>query len=187
MDISWGSEQARKFVTTVGLITSDGPHGPNVMSAEWTHQVSYSPGLIAVCLHPMHATTENIQKSREFGVNIAAHDQSTLASLAGGNKGKQTDKVAALKELGFKFYQAKQIKAPMIEGAALNVECKVVQELVTGDHITFIGEALDVKHNPDKPPLPFFDGKFWKFTETLPKPAQGELDRFAKVMAKHKK
>ena len=41
MDIPWGSEGTRKFVTNVGLITSDDPHGNNIMAAEWTHLVSY--------------------------------------------------------------------------------------------------------------------------------------------------
>ena len=40
-----------QFLTNVGLITSDGPYGPNVMAAEWTHHISYSPGLIAVNIH----------------------------------------------------------------------------------------------------------------------------------------
>ncbi|MBI2110294.1 hypothetical protein HYT51_00760, partial [Candidatus Woesearchaeota archaeon] len=47
VDLPWGDPRTIKFVTNVGLITSTGPHGDNVMSAEWTHQVSYSPGLIA--------------------------------------------------------------------------------------------------------------------------------------------
>jgi hypothetical protein len=29
MDIPWGSEPARKFATNVGLITTDGPNGPD--------------------------------------------------------------------------------------------------------------------------------------------------------------
>ncbi len=30
MNIGWGDPRLEKFVTGVGLITSDGPHGPNV-------------------------------------------------------------------------------------------------------------------------------------------------------------
>ena len=47
MDLSWNDRRTRQFVTNVGLITSVGPLGPNIMAAEWTHQISYSPSLIA--------------------------------------------------------------------------------------------------------------------------------------------
>jgi flavin reductase (DIM6/NTAB) family NADH-FMN oxidoreductase RutF len=47
MDLLWNDRRTRQFVTNVGLITSDGPLGPNIMAAEWTHHISYSPSLIA--------------------------------------------------------------------------------------------------------------------------------------------
>ena len=69
MEIPWGSEAAKKFVTNVGLITSNGPYGHNIMAAEWTHHVSYNPGLIAVCIRPTAATNANITKTKKFGRN----------------------------------------------------------------------------------------------------------------------
>lgn len=50
-----------KFITNVGLITSNGHFGTDVMACEWTHHISYRPGLIAVCIHPDKATHENIK------------------------------------------------------------------------------------------------------------------------------
>ncbi len=31
MDFKWSSEYHQKFITNVGLITSDGPNGPNII------------------------------------------------------------------------------------------------------------------------------------------------------------
>jgi hypothetical protein len=39
MDLLWNDRRTRQFVTNVGLITSDGPLGTNIMAAEWTHLV----------------------------------------------------------------------------------------------------------------------------------------------------
>lgn len=78
MDLPWGDERTVKFITNVGLITSDGPNRPNIMAAEWTHHISYKPGLIAVCVGSGTATLENIQKTKEFGVNLASVNQSEL-------------------------------------------------------------------------------------------------------------
>ena len=59
--------RTRQFLTNVGLITTDGPYGPNVMAAEWTHHISYTPSLIAINVRG-DATAENIDHSKEFGV-----------------------------------------------------------------------------------------------------------------------
>ena len=143
MDLPWGDERTRQFITNVGLITSDGPHGQNIMACEWTHHISYSPGLIAVCIKPDDATHANIQKTKEFGINLCAADHTVLSSVAGGYSGEDHDKIGALKELGFEFYRAKKIKPLMVRGAAMNVECKLVKELSLGDHTMFIGEVVE--------------------------------------------
>ena len=94
------------------------------MACEWTHHISYKPGLIAVSLGHTKATVENIRTSKEFGINLCASDQSVLASVAGGYTGAKYNKVNALKELGFEFYKAKRITSLMIKGAVLNIECR---------------------------------------------------------------
>jgi flavin reductase (DIM6/NTAB) family NADH-FMN oxidoreductase RutF len=83
MELSWNDRRTRQFLTNVGLITTDGPHGPNVMAAEWTHHISYNPSLIAINVRGNDATAENINHSKEFGVNLAADGQNILCSLGG--------------------------------------------------------------------------------------------------------
>ena len=102
MDLPWGDSRSNQFVTNVGLITSNGPYGNDIMAAEWTHHVSYKPGLIAVCINPKDATHANIEKTKEFGVSLCASDQNVLSSISGGYSGKNYDKIEALKEIGFK-------------------------------------------------------------------------------------
>ena len=138
MDLPWGEERTKQFVTNVGLITSNGPNGHDIMSAEWTFHVSYSPGLIAVCINRTDATHENIEKTKEFGVNLAASDQNIISSIAGGYHGNDYDKIKALKELGYKFFKAKKIDVMMVEGAAMSAECKLFKTIELGDHTTFV-------------------------------------------------
>ncbi len=82
----------RYFATTVGMITTDGKHGRNVMAAEWTLQVSYEPMLIAIFIHDS-PTLWNIRDSGTFGVNIASDDQAELVNIAGGYSGTEVDKL----------------------------------------------------------------------------------------------
>ena len=186
MDLGWDSEATEKFVTNVGLITSNGSHGQNIMACEWTHHISYSPGLIAVCIRLHKATAENIKETKEFGVNICSTDQSTMSSISGNYSGKEYNKVEALKELGFKFYKAKKINTLMVEGAAANIECKLIKLIDIGDHPLFVGEVVDVSVNP-KEPLAYYKGKYWKTSEKIAKPPQEILDKIERLLEKHKK
>ena len=95
MDLPWNDERSNKFITNVGLITSDGPFGADVMACEWTHHISYSPGLIAVCISPNKATYENIKQTKEFGVNLCSTEQSIMSSIAGGYTGSMYNKINA--------------------------------------------------------------------------------------------
>ncbi len=187
MDLQWGDEKTVQFITNVGLITSNGKHGHNIMACEWTHHVSYNPGLIAVCIHPGKATYENILKSKEFGVSITASDQSVLSSIAGSSSGKNTDKIKVLEELGFKFYKAKKIKTLMVEGAVLNLECKLIKKIKPGTHMIFIGEVISVNFNKEKTPIAYHKGMYGTVINNIPKPSDEERERFKQVIAKHKK
>ncbi len=186
MGLEWGSDATRKFATNVGLTTSNGPHGYNIMATEWTHHVSYNPPLITVCLNPNHATTANIRKTKTFGVNICAFDQNVLSSVSGNNTGKEVDKIKVLEDLGFEFYKAKKIDVLMVKGASMNAECRLVKEIELGDHIMFVGEAVQVSSS-DKPPLVLSGGKYWKLTENVQKPEKEFLNKIQKLVEKHTK
>ncbi|MGH9876448.1 MAG: flavin reductase family protein [Nitrososphaerales archaeon] len=187
MDLPWGDDRSKKFVTNVGLVTSKGPFGDDVMACEWTHQVSYSPGLIVVCISPKDATHENIKQTKEFGVSLCAADQSAMSSIAGGYSGKQYNKIAALKELGFEFYQGKKIKTLMVQGAAVSAECTLVNEYSLGDHTMFVGEVVEASNNPDKEPLAYYNGRYWIMNTNVTKPSQEERERVRKVVEQFKK
>src|SRR3989344_703809 len=107
MDLPWGSVESKSFVTPVGLITSKGDKGDNIMAAEGTHHISYSPGIISVSIGNGKITAKNISATKVFGVSLAAEDQQAIVSFAGGHHGENVDKLAALKELGFRFTRGK--------------------------------------------------------------------------------
>ena len=134
MDFKWSSEYHQKFITNVGLITSDGPNGPNIMAAEWTYLTSYSPAIITVSIGPSKATAENITKSKTFGVSLASEKQNWVASLAGGSSGHTIDKLSALKELGVVFTKGKELGALLVEGSALQAACKLIEIGKPGEH-----------------------------------------------------
>lgn len=176
----------RKFVTNVGLITSNGPHGNNIMSAEWTYKVSSAPYLLLICIDYEGATYENIKASNEFGVNIAAYDQNVLASIAGNHSGKEVDKVHVLKELGFEFFPAETINSLMVNNAALNAECKVKEVIEAGDYCLFFGEVQKISGN-EKEPLIYYSGKYWRFGTMIEKPGAETLEKISTLVERCRK
>jgi flavin reductase (DIM6/NTAB) family NADH-FMN oxidoreductase RutF len=149
----------RYFATTVGLVTTKGSHGENVMAVEWTMQVSYEPMLIAIFIHDS-PTLWNIKDSNVFGVNIASDAQANLANIAGGYSGTEIEKLTIPHT--FETYPGEQIDVPMLKGCVLNAECKVrtIQEL--GDHIMVVGEAVVASFDEKKYPLIYTRGNYRK-------------------------
>ncbi len=187
MDLAWNDRRTRQFATNIGLITSDGPHGPNVMSAEWTHHLSYAPSLIATCIRDADATAKNIEQSKAFGVNLAAEGQNVICSAAGGETGLEVDKIAVLKALGIEFYPGTKINAPMIKGVAMNAECRLVQALPLGDHITFIGAVVEISADENAKPLVYHSGKYWTLGAPVQKPPPDVLAAIERLVAEHRK
>lgn len=186
MDLDYGSKEASKFVTNVGLITSNGKHGNNIMAVEWTHHISYSPGLIAIHISEDCATYENIKESKEFGINICSTGQGVMSSVSGNYSGKSFDKIKALEELGFSFYKAKKINALMVENASMNAECKLVKEIELGDHLMLVGEAIETK-TTESIPLALHNGRYWVLDKTLPKRTDEERTKIRNTVEKHRK
>lgn len=175
------------FITNVGLITSNGTMGPNIMTAAWTHHISYDPPYIMVNIEPDDATVQNIVATSQFGINLASDKQNVIASISGRYSGKNIDKIALIEELGYEFYDGKKIKVPMVKGAVLNAELKLIRHEEMGDHIIFIGEVIESSVDDQLKPISYNSGKYWKIGENIVKPKQSILDTITALAEKHKR
>lgn len=157
------------FASTVTLITSQGETGcSNVMTCEWTMNVSHRPFLIMSIINKKDLTYELIISSKEFGVNVCSDKQHVLARLAGNHSGREYDKMndPVIMEA---LTSASRIKAPMIRGCLLNAECVVEQMIDFNTHTAFIGRAVAARYNPKLRPLLYHQGRFAYFGEWIPK------------------
>lgn len=141
------------------MITSRGTKGPNIMAAEWVLQISYNPVLIAVFIHRGSQTLKNIEKTKEFGVNVASKEQTSEVNIAGGYSGFEIDKLS-LKNI-FKTIPPEKIKTPMIFGCTINAECILVRREKLGDHVMLVGKVVHIKHDDTKSPLLYHKGRYF--------------------------
>lgn len=165
MNIGLAEKAQKYFATGVSLITSCGPHGQNVMAAEWTMQISYKPMLMAVFIHEGTATFANIKKTKEFGINVSSEDQTKSVNIAGGYSRKEIDKLKI--EDSFNAIKPGKIKPPMIAGCIVNAECKLVTMKKLGDHIMVVGKVVAISYDASKKPLLYHKGRYFRIGSTI--------------------
>ena len=94
-----------------------------------------------------------IAETKEFGINVPTVDLVDAVLKTGTTHSNEVDKFA---EAELTSMPSTKIAAPLIEECYINIECQVVDQLVTGDHTVFVGKPVAVHMNDDV----FKDGAF---------------------------
>lgn len=155
----------------VALITSRSKKGKeNVMACAWMTPVSLNPPLVLVCIVKEWFTSELINDSKEFVINIPDFTMIKEVMMAGTLSGRKIDK---LQKMGLKVKPGKRIKSPIIEKCIAHLECKLVKKVEAGESYIFIGKVLTAYADENyfdkqwkdkgKIPLHLADDKFVKF------------------------
>jgi flavin reductase (DIM6/NTAB) family NADH-FMN oxidoreductase RutF len=163
------SENAVKLSFLLGngqvvLITScDAQQKVNgILTASWITPTSHFPLLISISVgngeeapgsENYRASYALIQETNEFGLNLPLSELIDTVAKIGTLHSNQVDKYV---ETGLTPMESKKISAQLIEECYLNMECKVIDQYITGDHTVFIGEPVVVHMDEDV----FIDGKF---------------------------
>lgn len=124
------------------LIVS-GVEKPNVMTADWVVPLSFNPEMLGVAIGHTRYTHRLIKECREFVVAVPTIELLKDVWVAGTTSGAKEDKTV---KLGLTFIESKKVKVPSIRECQANIECKVVNEVETGDHTFFVGEILNVTY-----------------------------------------
>jgi len=129
------------------VVTVDKQGKPNVMGAAWWTFTSVQPPMMCISIgHPRY-THECLQFNKEFVLCFPSEEQAKESWICGTKSGRNVDKFEAC---GFKTTPSEIVKPPIIEGATVAYECRVVAELVCGDHTLFSGEIVAIHGDPQK-------------------------------------
>jgi flavin reductase (DIM6/NTAB) family NADH-FMN oxidoreductase RutF len=113
---------------------------PNALGVSWVTRVSIEPFLILISIAPERYSHDGIALHKEFVVNYPSAEQSKGAWICGSESGRKGDK---LKKAGLTTVPSKKVKTPTISGSTVAFECKVVQQVTSGDHTLFVGEVVE--------------------------------------------
>ncbi len=128
------------------IITSGTFDKPNAMAASWHTHISFDPPLYCVSISPDRYTFKLIREYGDYAVNFLPFELSDKIWLTGNFSGAELDK---FKEFGLRKIKAAKINAPIIAQSLTALECKVINEVETGDHVLFIGEIVYAWVRPD--------------------------------------
>jgi flavin reductase len=143
------------FATGVTVVTTRGEEHAYGMTANAFTSVSLDPPLILVCVINPSEGAEHISSNGVFAVNILSVDQEPLSRyFASRDRPKGRD---AFAEVSHRFASS---GAPILEGSAAFLDCRLHSTHEAGDHLIFIGEVLELEVNDGHEPLLFHGGGY---------------------------
>jgi len=126
----------RHFLITCGDIESK----PNIVAVSFCMPVSKEPPLMVCAIGRGAYSRKLIESTQEFIVNVPPKELKSKIYYCGFHSGYQVDK---FKETGLTPKPAHKLRTPIIEECVAHMECKVKQEIETGDKILFVGEVIE--------------------------------------------
>lgn len=133
-----------KLTVLIGTYTDD--RRPNAMACSWITPASEEPPLIAAFISREGFTASLIEERGAFTVNIPTQDMLRAVWVAGTRSGRRGDK---LKAMGVSAKPARKVDAPIIEGCAAHLECKLYSSFDAGECRCFLGEVVEAYVRPE--------------------------------------
>ncbi len=138
--VSYTEAIARKYPEAISWATCVDEAGrPNAIALGWVMCTSFSPPMLAISVGHTRYSHELIQRTGEFVVVFPSEAMKEATRVVGTKSGRHCDKMA---EAGVRLLPGTAVRAPLVDDACANFECKLVGSLRTGDHTIFVGEVL---------------------------------------------
>jgi flavin reductase (DIM6/NTAB) family NADH-FMN oxidoreductase RutF len=129
------------------LVSCRGKDGRNnALAVAYCGNCSYDPPMVMVGIVPSRFSYQMIKDTGCFVVNLVGAGQKEMFDYLGSHSGRDEDKLA---KFGVAVSEGEKVKAPLLTDCPVNIECTVVDSIVTGSHEMFVGkiEAIHADAN----------------------------------------
>jgi flavin reductase (DIM6/NTAB) family NADH-FMN oxidoreductase RutF len=110
----------------------------NALAVGYCGNCSYDPPMVMVGIVPSRYSYHMIKESGCFVVNISDKSYQDTFDYLGKISKRDCDK---LKEKNVKTENGKVVNAPILADCPVNIECTVVDSIMTGSHEMFVGKV----------------------------------------------
>ncbi|MDD4571842.1 MAG: flavin reductase family protein [Clostridia bacterium] len=124
---------AKVLVSCRGLDGED-----NVLAVGYCGNCSYARPMVMVGIVHSRYSYKMIKESGVFVVNLVDKAYSDTFDYLGSHSKKDEDKLAKMK---VKLAEGLKVNAPILADCPVNIECKVLDSILTGSHEMFIGKV----------------------------------------------
>ncbi len=120
------------------LVSCRGLNGENnVLAVAYCGNCSYNPPMVMVGIVPTRYSYQMIKESGCFVVNLVDRNYQEAFAYLGSHSKRDGDKLTVAK---VKLNDGKKVSAPILLDCPVNIECTIVDSIVTGSHEMFIGK-----------------------------------------------
>lgn len=121
------------------LVSCRGLNGEdNVLAVAYCGNCSYAPPMVMVGIVPTRYSYKMIKESGCFVVNLVDKNYKETFDYLGSHSKRDEDK---LNKMNVSLESGLKVNAPILPDCPVNIECKVVDSIVTGSHEMFIGKV----------------------------------------------
>jgi len=127
----------------------------NALAVAYCCNCSYDPPMVMVGIVPSRYSYNIVKETGVFVVNLVTKEQKEMFDYLGSHSGRDEDKFS---KLNVRALEGVKVNAPLLADCPVNIECRVVDSIVTGSHEMFVGkieyvhadrEIVDDKGNID--------------------------------------
>ena len=127
------------------LVSCRGSNGENnALAVAYCGNCSFDPPMVMVGIVPSRYSYHMIKETGCFVVNLPEKSYADVFQYLGTASRRDCDK---LKEKNVALAEADIVNAPLLSDCPVNIECSVVDSIVTGSHEMFVGKVEKV-HAP---------------------------------------
>jgi flavin reductase (DIM6/NTAB) family NADH-FMN oxidoreductase RutF len=120
------------------LVSCRGLDGENnVLAVGYCCNCSYDPPMVMVGIVPTRHSYKMIKESGCFVVNLVDRNYKETFDYLGSHSKRDEDKLA---KMNVKLQEGKVVNAPFLPDCPVNIECTIVDSIVTGSHVMFVGK-----------------------------------------------
>ena len=148
ISVPYSRAMARKYPEQIVIaIARDARGRCNPITLGWTMITSGQPPMLAIAVGETRYSLEAIRHAGSFVLAFPSAAMAEEVSFFGTRSGRDLDKLAAL---GTPTQPATHIDSVLLAEAVANFECVVEQEVITGDHVLFVGRVVAAHAHEDE-------------------------------------
>ncbi len=129
---------------SIAIIKSDKENEYNLITLCFSMYCSYKPNMISFSVQNTNYSYKLLDKVDHCVLAIPGEKLAEETLFCGDMSGKNVDKI---RKCGFTLYKSSKIETPSILEMKSNIELKIVNKIITGDHLTVFGEVLSFNVN----------------------------------------